>query len=86
MKIDEKDIIANFKSKWLVFEISERKPKTVVIQVGNNFDGSALGIISWYSRWRCYAFEPDGFTIYEKKCLRDIANLLEQLTENQRSK
>jgi len=39
-----------------------------------------LGDIKWYGAWWCYVFEPDGQTIYEKKCLRDIAQFLDDLT------
>ena len=86
MKKDELDIIVDTKSKWLAFLILEHKPKTVVIEVGNKIEGCTIGIIKWYPAWRCYAFEPYNATIYEKICLRDIANILEQLTVNQRNK
>jgi hypothetical protein len=39
-----------------------------------------LGRVSWFSAWRCYAFFPAGDTVFEKVCLRDIAEFCEDRT------
>jgi hypothetical protein len=57
-------------SNWLV-EIAYRTPIT-------------LGMIWWHSPLGCYAFFPKPDTIYEKTCLRGIANFCERQTETQR--
>lgn len=51
-------------------------------------DQTALGMVRWYPGWRCYAFYPCPETIFEKKCLRDIALFCESQThfQKQRSK
>ena len=85
-KKTELEIISEVKSKWIEFIINKRLPKTVVISVRAKEGDELLGRIFWYSRWRCYVFEPDSSTIYEKVCMRDIANLLDLLTANQRRK
>jgi hypothetical protein len=43
-----------------------------------------LGTVKWHWPWRQYAFEPEGGTIYEKTCLREIAYFCEELTKKER--
>jgi hypothetical protein len=44
----------------------------------------SLGGISFLGRWRCYCFFPLGGTIFERQCLRDIADFCEQETKKWR--
>lgn len=44
-------------------------------------DADMLGTISWFGRWRTYAFDPWPGTTFEKTCLRDIADFCERLTK-----
>lgn len=46
-------------------------------------DGTPLGTVKWYGAWRCYAFFPKADTLYEKRCLRDIANFCEKESHEQ---
>jgi hypothetical protein len=62
-----------------------KKGKTkrwVVIAKGNSDD--ILGWIKWYFPWRCYIFEPatpfSGRLVFEKQCLRDVDQFLENRT------
>lgn len=55
--------------------------KTAEYNVENDSNGDVLGTITWYGRWRCYVFGPWPSTIYEKTCLRDIADFCERLTK-----
>lgn len=41
--------------------------------------GETLGTIRWYGAWRGYAFFPESDTLYEKQCLRDIADYLDEI-------
>lgn len=43
-------------------------------------DATILGVVSWFGRWRCYAFWPHQKTVYERRCLRDIADFCETET------
>ncbi len=43
-----------------------------------------LGTVKWLGRWRCYAFHPLDRTIYEQRCLRDIANFCQDRTSEHR--
>ena len=58
--------------------------KTYRYKVVAKDGGDFLGIVSWYGPWRCYAFEPMPGTVFEKKCLRSIAEFCESRTNQHR--
>lgn len=39
-----------------------------------------LGEVRWFATWRKYAFVPDGDTVYEQTCLRELAEFIEART------
>jgi len=39
-----------------------------------------LGEVKWLGKWRCYCYFPLNDTLYEKQCLRDLANFCETKT------
>ena len=43
-------------------------------------DGTILGVVSFFGRWRCYAFWPHQRTVFDKGCLREIADFCERET------
>jgi len=43
--------------------------------------GGSLGEIRWYAPWRKYCFYPQSETVFDKGCLRDIADFCENRTE-----
>ena len=47
-----------------------------------------LGRVKWFGRWRTYTFDAEPNTVYEKTCLREIAQFCDELTKehNQRRK
>ena len=45
-----------------------------------------LGEVKWFGRWRGYAFFPELYTIYEQKCMREIADFIEAQTKEHRRK
>lgn len=47
--------------------------------------GGSVGQVSWYTRWRCYAFYPNMATVFEQRCLRDIAAFCEEETAKRRA-
>lgn len=47
--------------------------------------GGQLGSVSWYPRWRCYAFFPQG-GVFERGCLREIADFCEKETQQHRAR
>ena len=57
------------------------KPKTKVWWVINKYDDGQLGWIGWFPRWRCYSFWVKPDTVYEKTCLREIAQFCEDQTK-----
>ena len=70
--------------KYIRFVPSTPKPKTKTWRVESTESGVELGYVAWYGRWRCYTFAPLNDTIYEKQCLRDIAEFCERETLAQR--
>lgn len=77
--LTEEDLINNFTSHWLEFVIYARSEKTVAIKVRNKEENQTIGIIAWYKEFRAYAFRPFPSTVFERVCLRDITNVLEEL-------
>lgn len=47
--------------------------------VGQSF--IVIGFIRWHGPWRKYCYFPQPETIYDKGCLRDIANFCDDETE-----
>ena len=70
-------------TKWLEFEVSDLKPKTVVLNVWNK-TGQILGSVRWYSGWRQYTFNSEPNTTFNNGCLTDIAQVLTDLNEAQK--
>lgn len=68
--------------KWIeIKEIANDGKKTKRFWVKPKDSDDTLGYISWYGRWRKYCFFPNGDTVYEWDCLRDIADFIEQETQ-----
>ena len=67
-------------TKYLQFIVKEQKPKTKVIAVVNKTHAEEIGIIKWFPRWRQYCFFPYDRTIWNKKCLDDINDMITELT------
>ncbi|HKQ57980.1 MAG TPA: hypothetical protein VJY35_08935 [Candidatus Eisenbacteria bacterium] len=42
--------------------------------------GTDLGLVAWFGRWRCYAFWPRAGIVLDRQCLRQVANFLEAQT------
>jgi|GEM_PF-2288691 len=65
--------------KWIRFhECDLVNRKTKVWEVLALDGGHLLGFIQWFGRWRGYSFHPSGLTVFEKTCLRDIADFIEE--------
>lgn len=39
-----------------------------------------LGFVKWYAQWRQYTFFPFAATVFDKKCLRELAEFCEDRT------
>lgn len=70
-----------------VFKGYSSSGKTKVWSVAIKEDEEdCIGEIRWYAHWRCYSFHPYEKTVYEKTCLRDIANFCEKQTKLHKKK
>ena len=61
------------------FVPGEPKPKTKTWWVRAK-GGSTIGLVAWFGRWRKYSFFPEGGTVWEQVCLREIADFCEART------
>lgn len=68
-------------SKYLTFNLLEKKEKTNVYEVVSILHDVDLGIVKWFSRWRCYAFFPFKDTVWNKRCLQDVIIFIDALME-----
>lgn len=66
-------------TKYLEFKQVPFKGKTKRFEVISKNNGYSLGRISWYGAWRQYTFSPAFETIWNKDCLKDIQDFLENL-------
>lgn len=74
-------------AKWIKFILSgsSESGKTKIWRVINKDNDQILGRIKWFARWRKYSFFPLTGTVYEKDCLRDIADFSEEETRKHKS-
>ena len=77
--------------KYIRFELegSSDSGKTQIWKVLTKDSNVLLGHVRWYGPWRCYSFfvsSRDGEfdLVFEKTCLRDIANFCENQTQRHR--
>lgn len=66
-------------SKYLEFKQVPFKGKTKRFEVISKLHGYSLGRISWYGQWRQYVFSPAFETVWNKDCLKDIQDFLNNL-------
>lgn len=68
-------------TKYLVFTVTAKKPKTIQMTVTNK-KGHILGTIRWHGNWRQYVYETfEDEIIYNHQCLKDIAGVLDSLND-----
>jgi len=67
--------------KWIRFDSTGASDsgKTETWRV-STLDGTPLGRVAWFGRWRRYAFFPFDATVFEPQCLRDLAAFCEERT------
>jgi len=69
-------------SKYLEFKIVGGTGKTVTVNVLSKLHGFKLGTVKWYSTWRQYCFFPATKTIFNRNCLREVADYVSELTNS----
>lgn len=69
----------NFESETEATHPKMKGRKTAIWTVYGN--GASLGEVSWFGRWRTYAFFPKDRCVFEKDCLREIAEFCEEMTK-----
>jgi hypothetical protein len=69
---------AAHEGKWIRFVEDTPKARTLTWRVVANDGNVLLGMIGWFGSWRGYAFFPLPDRVFERTCLRDIADFIEQ--------
>jgi hypothetical protein len=74
-------------TEWLLIRPIELSKSgiTKIYNVYPKESDSALGQIKWFARWRKYSYFPNTGTLYEEKCLRDLATVIEDLTKQHKN-
>lgn len=54
--------------------------KTKLFRVTNRAIGMVIGYIQWKPTWRRYVYCPEPDTIYDPKCMREIADFCEDVS------
>jgi len=57
--------------------------KTKVWEVQTLDSMIILGYIKWLGRWRKYVFHPEPNTLYDNKCMIELARICEEKTREQ---
>lgn len=61
----------------------DRKTRTFVVL--NAANGANLGRIQWFAPWRRFVFAPEGLTVFDAACLKEISAYLEALMRERRA-
>jgi len=68
-------------NKYLEFQQVPFKGKTKKFKIISKKRNCFLGRIEWYSHYRQYSFAPMSFTVWNKECLKEIQEFLQELKE-----
>lgn len=71
-------------TKYLRFTKLERPPdkKTDIVTISSISGDYLLGRIAWFPRWRQYCFYPYNDTVWNKGCMENVYEVIEQLRQD----
>jgi hypothetical protein len=79
------EIVERPTNEYLTFvEFVPEGRKTAVVNVEAARDGSLLGQVRWFGRWRQYAFFPADGCVFNEGCLTTINAYMAALMEERR--
>jgi hypothetical protein len=64
--------IDHLEGRWIRFDTPAAKTSRWLVV--NKSDDAVLGVVSWFGRWRRYAFQPESDIVLQNQCLMDIAD------------
>lgn len=70
--------------EYIHFEKIAEKPKTSIWLCLRNRNNEELGKVKWYGSWRQYCYFSKGMAVYNKGCLSDIIDFIQQLMAERR--
>ena len=69
---------------FIVYETYYPKRKTPILNIVSK-DGSELGEIKWFGRWRKFCYYPYSNTVWDNKCLTNLVTFLNEYNSKWRS-
>jgi hypothetical protein len=69
-----------------ILQIQEKGRKTEKWAVLSVKGSCLLGFVSFHPAWRKYVFWPEGETIFDPACLRELADFVERQTNAWKAK
>lgn len=69
---------------WIRFTVMEVPARLTKCWHVVTRSGETIGSVSWFGRWRKYAYFPIN-SVYEEDCLREIASFIETKTREHRA-
>jgi len=68
-------------SKYLIFQDGGKSESglTLIVDVISKKHGYPLGQIKWHGPWRDYVFHPDKATLFNRACMKCIADKLAKM-------
>ncbi len=78
--------------QWIVvdneyFQVTEEKlenRKTPIYHIISKRSNLEIGQIKWYGAWRKYCFFPDEYTVWDRKCLKELIDFLDEINKRKR--
>ena len=73
--------------KWLTAHLASSPPRAKMLRwwISSQRTGAKLGVVQWYSHWRQYVFSPNPGCIFNRHCLRLLADFCEEKTKEHRA-
>ena len=76
------------KGKYIeaVLVIYGPRRNTAIYGVVATSNRSKLGLLKWYSPWRKYCFFPEDGTVFDARCLKQIAEWITELNKRHKER
>ena len=65
---------------FVVARTKQSNRKTPIYFIVNK-EEDCIGEIKWYGPWRKFCFYPDKNTVWDSKCLNEVIEVIQQVTE-----
>lgn len=67
-----------------VYPVELKTNNSYFWEVSNTKDGSSIGYIEWFKRWKKFCLFPYPDTVFEEVCLKDISDFIVERTKEKK--